>query len=49
MIDYEIDVKPLEDQGLSDSDIAQALASRTANPMLCSEARVILQEAGAVK
>ena len=49
MIDYELDVKPLEDQGLSDADIAQHLAARTLNAMLCSEARVILQEAGAVK
>lgn len=48
MIDYLLDVKPLEDAGVDDSAIAQHLASRTANALACSDARIVLQESGAV-
>ena len=46
MIDYLRDVKPLEDQGISDEVIAQHLRSAIAIP--CSSAKEILQENGAV-
>jgi hypothetical protein len=48
VIDYQLDIKPLEDEGLTDEQIAQHLASRTLRPMQCSSARIILQETGAV-
>jgi hypothetical protein len=48
VIDYQLDIKPLEDEGLTDEQIAQHLASRTLRPMSCSSARIILQETGAV-
>ena len=48
MIDYLADVKELEDAGVSDLVIAQHLSTRTMQPMPCSDARVILQESGAV-
>ena len=48
MIDYLADVKALEDAGVSDSVIAQHLSTRTMQAMPCSDARVILQESGAV-
>ena len=48
MIDYLLDIEPLEAEGVDDTTISQHLASRTSEPMLCSDARVILQEAGAV-
>jgi len=48
MIDYPNDIKPLEDAGLSDAEIAHHLASRTATSMSCSSSRVALQESGVV-
>ena len=48
VIDYLADVKELEDAGVSDDVIAQHLSTRTMQAMPCSDARVILQEAGAV-
>ncbi len=47
-IDYLRDVKPLEDQGISDEVIAQHLRDATANAIPCSSAKEILQENGAV-
>lgn len=47
-IDYLRDVKPLEDQGISDDVIAQHLRDATANAIPCSSAKEILQENGAV-
>ena len=47
-IDYLRDVKPLEDQGISDEVIAQHLRDATANAIPCSSAKEILQEDGAV-
>ena len=44
VIDYLSDIKPLEDDGVSDEIIAKHLSDRTANAMLCSNARTILQE-----
>lgn len=48
VIDYLADVKQLDDAGVSDDVIAEHLSVRTMQFMQCSEARVILQEAGAV-
>jgi hypothetical protein len=48
VIDYLADVKELEEAGVSDAVIAQHLSVRTMQAMPCSDARVILQEAGAV-
>lgn len=47
-IDYLRDVKPLEDQGISDDVIAQHLRDATASAIPCSSAKEILQENGAV-
>ncbi|MDB4401420.1 hypothetical protein N9247_00170 [bacterium] len=47
-IDYLRDIKPLEDQGISDEVIAQHLRDATANAIPCSSAKEILQENGAV-
>ena len=47
-IDYLRDVKPLEDQGISDEVIAQHLRDATTNAIPCSSAKEILQENGAV-
>ena len=48
MIDYLADVKPLQDQGLSPSDIVSHLNSKTATPMNPERCRYILQDTGAV-
>jgi len=48
MIDYLADVKPLQDQGLSPSDIVSHLNSKTATPMNPEQCRYILQDTGAV-
>ncbi len=48
MIDYLADVKELEDAGVTDDVISQHLSTRTMRAMPCSDARVILQESGAV-
>ena len=48
MIDYLADVKPLQDQGLSPSDIVSHLNSKTATSMNPEQCRYILQDTGAV-
>jgi hypothetical protein len=48
MIDYLADVKTLQDQGLSPSDIVSHLNSKTATPMNPEQCRYILQDTGAV-
>ena len=48
MIDYITDVKPLEDQGLNDSEIAYAISARTAAPIPCGGTKVVLEGSGAV-
>lgn len=48
VIDYLADVKELEDAGVADDVIAQHLSTQTMQAMPCSDARTILQEAGAV-
>jgi hypothetical protein len=48
MIDYLADVKTLQDQGLSPSDIVSHLNSKTATPMNPERCRYILQDTGAV-
>ena len=48
VIDYLADVKELEDAGVDDDVISQHLSTRTGQAMPCSEARIILQESGAV-
>ena len=46
-IDYLRDIKPLQDQGLSDDVILKHLQDRTAQPISCENAKEILQENGA--
>lgn len=48
MIDYLNDIKPLQDQGLSSSDIASHLSFKTASPMGAEQVNYILQDTGAV-
>ena len=48
MIDYVRDIKPLQDQGVSNSVIAQHLSARTALVMSTESSRETLQESGAV-
>ena len=48
VIDYLADVKELEDAGVADDVISQHLSIRTMRAMSCSDARVIIQESGAV-
>lgn len=48
MIDYLKDVKPFEDLGKTDAEIAQHLSSRTRKPIPCADAKIILEEAGLV-
>lgn len=48
VIDYLADLKEFEEAGVSDAVIAQHLSARTMQAMPCSDARVILQESGAV-
>ena len=48
MIDYLGDIKPLEDQGISDATILQFLRDRTASPISCEVAKELLQENAAV-
>jgi hypothetical protein len=47
MIDYQFEIKPLQDQGVSNQDIATHLNSKTAMPM-STESRYVLQDSGAV-
>ncbi len=48
MIDYLTDIKPLEDVGLDDANIAFALSVRTATPILCEATKVALEGSGAI-
>ncbi len=48
MISYIKDVKPLEDQGLNDVEIAYALSARTANSIPCGDTKVVLAGSGAI-
>lgn len=48
MIDYPTDIKPLQDQGVSNAVIAQHLSARTQMPMSTEGTRTILQETGTV-
>jgi len=48
MLDYIFQVKPLEDAGLSNQEIAEQLSSATALPMSPDQSKSILQETGAV-
>lgn len=48
MIDYLRDIKPLQDQGVSNSDIATHLSSRTAIAMQPEPSQYALEDAGAV-
>jgi len=47
-IGYLSDIKPLEDAGVSDIEIAAHLSARTANPFLCADAKILLEENQAV-
>lgn len=47
-VDYLRDVKPFEDAGLTDAQIASHLSNRTAKPIPCGEAKVLLEESGLV-
>lgn len=48
MIDYLRDIKPLQDQGVSNADIAVHLSSRTGAVMLPDSSQYALENAGAV-
>lgn len=48
MLDYTLDIQPLEDAGVTDDVIAAHVSTRTMQALPCSEARVILQESNAV-
>lgn len=48
MIDYLIDIKPLQEQGVSNAVIAQHLSARTSNAMGTDNTRTVLQETGTV-
>ena len=43
-IDYLRQVKPLEDQGLTDSEIAYNIANQTLRPMPCYDSKLVLEE-----
>lgn len=49
MIDYSSQVKPLEDQGLTDLEIAYSIANETLRPMPCYDSKLILEEYGLVR
>jgi len=48
MIDYLRDIKPLQDQGVTNAVIAQHLSARTGQAMSTESSRETLQESGAV-
>jgi hypothetical protein len=48
MIDYLSEIKPLEDQGISDQNISVHLNSKTKFSMQSEECKYILQDTGAV-
>jgi hypothetical protein len=47
-IDYLTDIKPMEDAGKTDVEIAEHMSSRTARPIPCSDAKIVLEEDGVV-
>jgi len=47
-IDYLRDIKPLQDQGLSNAEIARHLSDRTARPMNGADSQYLLKDKGAV-
>jgi len=47
-INYQEDIKPLEDIGISDASIALHLSLATLSPIPCSTVREVLQESGSV-
>jgi len=49
MIDYLSQVKPLEDQGLTDAEIAYSIANQTLRAMPCYDSKLVLEEAGLVR
>jgi hypothetical protein len=48
MLNYESQVKPLEDEGKTDAQIAAFYAHKTAKPVPCSSVKVLLEENGLV-
>lgn len=48
MIDYQFEIKPLQDQGISNANIAVHLNSKTAMPLSPQESEYILQDTAAV-
>ena len=49
MIDYLSQVKPLEDQGLTDTEIAYSIANQTLKAMPCYDSKLVLEESGLVR
>ena len=49
MIDYLSQVKPLEDQGLNDAEIAYSIANQTLRAMPCYDSKLVLEESGLVR
>jgi len=49
MIDYLSQVKPLEDQGLTDAEIAYSIANQTLKAMPCYNSKLVLEESGLVR
>ena len=47
-IDYLRDIKPLQDQGVSNAEIARHLSDRTARPMNGDDSQYLLKDKGAV-
>jgi hypothetical protein len=47
MIDYLLEVKPLQDSGMSNSEIAAHLNAKTNGPLPAAEAEYVLQDSGA--
>jgi hypothetical protein len=47
-LDYVSDIQPLEAAGMTDAQIASYFADRTAHPVPCSEAKILLEESGLV-
>ena len=48
MIDYKFEIKPLQDQGISNANIAVHLNSKTAMPLSPQQSEYILQDTAAV-
>jgi hypothetical protein len=47
-LDYVSDIQPLEGAGMTDAQIAAYFAHKTAHSVLCSEAKILLEESGLV-